>query len=649
MNNQKIIKSAVASRLIEEKFLEIFSSGKLNGTVHTCIGQEFSGAAVLNSIRDDDFIFSNHRCHGHFMSSRFDADGLISELMGRSSGVSGGLGGSQHLFKDGFYSNGIQGGIVPVSAGLAYGQKLKGKGGISIVFIGDGTLGEGVIYECFNLVSKWSLPLLVVLEDNKYSQSTSQEETLAGEIEARFEAFGIETFVGNTWDWKNLAELSSNIIERIRKDSRPRFLRVETYRLKAHSKGDDTRSRDEVEPYEKLDPLNIFLNNLSIEDEKWVQELNESINTALLKSENAPQAILPNDYFNNFFKSQEVITWSLAKKTNTARYVTILNETFASLMEEHQNILMLGEDIKSPYGGAFKATKGLSEKFPDRVRNTPISEAGIVGVGAGLGLMQFFPIVEIMFGDFVGLAFDQLVNHAAKFKQMYNQQVSCNLIVRTPMGGGRGYGPTHSQTLDKHFIGVPGLRVVALNSFTHPECIYKPLINKNAGPTLVLENKLMYGSYFQKMVPEGFSLLHSNAVFPDALIKPDSNQVDVTLLGYGGTAEMMADAANILFEDHDIIAQVVVISMIYPFCIEPYIDLIQDSDSLILIEEGQGFASFSSEVISQLAERDLLASLTVRRVMPEIYCIPSSGSLEKEVLPDVSKIVKTVLSLNYHD
>lgn len=645
MSKQKILKAAVASRFIEEKFLEIFSSGKLNGTVHTCIGQEFSGAVLLQHAREDDYIFSNHRCHGHFMASKNDSDGLMAELMGRGTGVSGGLGGSQHLCKEGFFSNGIQGGIVPIAAGLAFGQKLKGKSGIAIVFIGDGTLGEGVIYETFNLISKWSLPLLIVLEDNKYSQSTSQEETLSGNIEARLEAFGIEASTANTWNWEELDNKSAEIISKIREDSRPRFLRVETYRLKAHSKGDDTRPREVVEPYELIDPLNIFLSNLSKDDEKWVNDIKESIENSYKKSEVAPNAKLTTNVSDRNNGQQISRRWVAVNSNSSTRYLNALNETFENLMSEYQSIMMIGEDILSPYGGAFKVTKNLSNLYPGRVLNTPISEAAIVGIGAGLGLTGYYPIVEIMFGDFLGLAFDQLVNHAAKFNQMYNNQVNCNLIVRTPMGGGRGYGPTHSQTLDKHFLGVPGLRVVALNNYTHPNLIYKPLITPNSGPTLVIENKLMYGSYLHESIFDGFSLLQSDARFPDALIKPHSAHIDLTLVGYGGTAEIMVEAANTLFEKHDLIAQVLIISQIYPFSVEPYLELIEEGQGVVIVEEGQGFVSFASEVLAQLVELDAVSSLRIRRVMPEPHCIPSSGELEKAVLPSSAKIVDVALTL----
>jgi 2-oxoisovalerate dehydrogenase E1 component len=631
---RSILESALLSRFVEEALLDLYSKGGLNGTVHTCIGQEMSGATVAAFLRPGDTIFSNHRCHGHFISRTRDVEGLVAELMGRQTGVSGGLGGSQHLYKDGFYSNGIQGGIVPVAAGLALGHKLQRLGNISVVFIGDGTLGEGVVYETFNLVSKWNLPLLIVLEDNKYAQSTEQHETLAGEICKRAEAFGIETTRADTWNWEALSRTAEGLIEKIRSDSRPHFLHIDTYRLKAHSKGDDTRAREVLDPYERKDPLNLFMSNLAPEDAGWVDSLRTSVQKAIEKSQLAPHAVIPGQS-----SSTGTVQWSPAKMPAMKRLGVALNETLAELMKEHEEIFLMGEDILSPYGGAFKVTRGLSDTFPERVRNTPISEACIVGMGSGLGLLGFYPLVEIMFGDFLGLAFDQIVNHAAKFQQMYNQKVFTNVVIRTPMGGGRGYGPTHSQTLDRHFLGAPGLRVLALNSLVAPGQVYRPLIAPRSGPTLMIENKLLYGCYLREQAPDGYKLLHSDETFPSAWIRPESDRVDVTLLGYGGTCEHLVEACETLFDEHDIVAQVLLVTQIYPLDVKSLLEVISNAPALLIVEEGQGFASFGAEIVTQLAESDALQGLRVRRHHPAAYCIPSSGPLEKEFLPSVASIV----------
>ncbi len=169
-----------------------------------------------------------------------------------------------------------------------------------------------------------------------------------------------------------------------------------------------------------------------------------------------------------------------------------LNAALQNALASDERVVIMGEDILDPYGGAFKVTRGLSDSFPDRVITTPISEAGIVGVAAGMALRGLLPVVEIMFGDFITLIADQVINHAAKFRWMYNNQVRVPIVIRTPMGGRRGYGPTHSQTMEKFFIGVPGLRVLAPNTFSDPGDLLSKAIFEDNDPVLFIENKLLY-------------------------------------------------------------------------------------------------------------------------------------------------------------
>ena len=176
------IKEGILIRNVEEKLLELFKDGYLNGTVHTCIGQELIGVFISKYLNENDHIVSNHRGHGHYLSRFKDIEGLIAEVMGKRSGCSGGYGGSQHLFNSNFLSNGIQGGMVPIATGIGLYYRLKNTSNISIAYIGDGTLGEGILYESLNIASKWNIPLLIVMENNRYAQSTSIDQTFAGDI-----------------------------------------------------------------------------------------------------------------------------------------------------------------------------------------------------------------------------------------------------------------------------------------------------------------------------------------------------------------------------------------------------------------------------------------------------------------------------------
>ena len=179
--------------------------------------------------------------------------------MGKKSGICGGIGSSQHLCNKNFYSNGVQGGILPVAAGMAIVKKMQKKNAIGVVFIGDGTFGEGIVYETFNLCSLLEIPLLIVCENNGYAQSTAQKDFLAGSILSRVEAFGIKTYHSNTWELEDLFSEADKSINYVRKYCKTAFHLVDTYRLNPHSKNDDNRSQDELDKYKKKDPLNIFM------------------------------------------------------------------------------------------------------------------------------------------------------------------------------------------------------------------------------------------------------------------------------------------------------------------------------------------------------------------------------------------------------
>ncbi len=246
-------------RRFEETLLRLFSEGKLTGTTHTYIGQEADAVGVIAHLDPErDVVFSNHRCHGHYIAFTGDLFGLLSEVMGRSTGTCGGKGGSQHLHRGNFYSNGVQGSIVPVSTGIALAEKEKGTGAVTTVFIGDGTLGQGALYECLNMASLWSLPLLFVVEDNAYAQTTPKQLAVAGDIPARAAAFGIETAELDTTDVEEIGVAAARAVGvRAATTGKPFFLVLHTYRFSPHSKGDDFRDLAEIEERRARDPLTI--------------------------------------------------------------------------------------------------------------------------------------------------------------------------------------------------------------------------------------------------------------------------------------------------------------------------------------------------------------------------------------------------------
>jgi 2-oxoisovalerate dehydrogenase E1 component len=589
-------------------------------------------------------MFSNHRCHGHFIAKTDLVEGLIAEVMGKTSGVCGGWGGSQHLCAQRFFSNGIQGGIMPVAAGLGLAEKLLGTSNISVVFIGEGTLGEGAVYETANLASKWGIPLLIVLENNRFAQSTPQEEVVAGDIIARFAAFDIECFDTDTWSLAGLQATCTDAVDFVREHGRPAFLRIQTDRLNAHSKGDDDRPAGQLEGYRRRDLLQKF-----IDESPQAAELMVPIERRIAQAVEAGlEASYPatNDYDDLPVPAPH--RWAPAPAPKPIRYGEAIRDCFQERMARDGRIVMIGEDIRSPYGGAFKVTKGLSDHFPDRVFNSSISEAAIVGLGNGLALHGQLPVCEIMFGDFMTLACDQFINHAAKFRRMYNEQVTVPLIIRTPMGGGRAYGPTHSQSLEKHFLGVPHTQCLALHQRISPEIIYNELFDSIDRPTLVIENKLLYAHRLTATVPAGFALEQTDEPFPTTRLRPAA-EPDVTVVCYGGTVPAVEEAVALAFDEHELACEVLIPSRLYPANLAPIAESVQRSGRLLTVEEGCGFASWGAELVAGLHHQLGSALRVSARCRSAEHCIPASGPLEKQVLPNPRSILAAILELGCDD
>ncbi len=281
-------------RRFEETALELFSKGLLNGTVHTCIGQECCCVGTVNALeKDRDVLVSNHRGHGHYLALTDDVEGLAAEMMGRADGICGGVGGSQHLHRGHFYSNGIQGGIVPVATGMALAEKEKRSGAIAAVVLGDGTFGQGVVYESFNIASTWSLPILYVVENNGYAQTTPLGKVHAGRLQDRLAAFGIEGTAMAATDVLAVHAEARKWAERVRSEGRPAFLLLETYRLSPHSKGDDTRPKEEIERHRRRDPLPRFAERIPAAEREAIER---SVNRRIEEAVAAATAMATQDF-----------------------------------------------------------------------------------------------------------------------------------------------------------------------------------------------------------------------------------------------------------------------------------------------------------------------------------------------------------------
>lgn len=326
-----------------------------------------------------------------------------------------------------------------------------------------------------------------------------------------------------------------------------------------------------------------------------------------------------------------------------------LNRSLHQAFADDARVYLIGEDLLDPYGGAFKVSKGLSTKYPDRVWTSPVSEAAIVGVAAGMALRGLRPVVEIMFGDFTTLIADQLINNVAKFRGMYNGQVDMPLVIRTPMGGRRGYGPTHSQTMEKLFLGVPGLRVLAANALTDPGDLLGKAILEDSGPVLFIENKLLY----LKPVLDAEALkdleneIHQNetSYAPTNTLRLKGTPAPIlTITAYGYMAELAREALLRLAFEHEIFCELVVPSQLSPFAPSGALDIalqqsLERSQRLLAVEEGSYTLGWGAEVLARAAQTFPGQLKAAQRVAAADAPIPASVPLEDKALPGVDDII----------
>ena len=331
------------------------------------------------------------------------------------------------------------------------------------------------------------------------------------------------------------------------------------------------------------------------------------------------------------------------------RCVQVLNEALHEIFASRGDVYLFGEDILDPYGGAFKVTQGLSDAYPDRVITTPISEASLFGVAAGMALRGQRPIVEIMFGDFIALGFDQVVNGISKFREMYDDQVTVPLVVRTPMGGRRGYGPTHSQSLEKLLVGVPNICVVAASECHDLRALLKNAV-EDERPVFFIENKLMYGRV-NRRPQDGhigeLAVRESTGPYPALTFSgTDFTEASATIVTYGGMVPVVLEAVTELILEHEIFCEVVALAQLVPMELDPVLESVARTGALVTAEEGTLTGGFGAEIAARMqaaAWSDLRGP--VQRVAARDGIIPSARPLEDAMLPSVNDVVEAIAAL----
>ena len=484
------------ARELDERFEKLLLTGRISKW-YSEVGNEATTVPAGLALEPGDALCTLHRDLGAILAvyldpgrtfpalaGPIDADRpepqellyrLACQLLGRGDGFSQGVERSFHysylapghgILHVGMISH--LGAMIPVAAGCAFAFKRQGKSRVALNFIGDGGTSTGDFHEGLNMAAVWKLPLILVIENNRYAFSTPTRLQYAAESLAdRGAGYGIpaESVDGN--DPELMAEALARAVARARAGAGPTLIEAMLGRMRGHSQGDDSLKvvpEADRESYSREDPLETYPRRLEREGvepgklaalEARVSELiEEAVGRALDAA--APRA--DTAHRSVFAPAIAVDADPLpdAEGEETS-YVDAIHEALAHELERDDALVLMGQDI-GVFEGAFRVTRGFYTRWPDRVLDTPIAESGTVGIAIGAALLGVPTVVEMQFGDFVSCAFNQIANVAAKL--YYRWEVPCPIVIRLPTGGGVGAGPFHSQNPEAWFTHVPGLKVV---------------------------------------------------------------------------------------------------------------------------------------------------------------------------------------------
>lgn len=648
LENLGIVGLALAIREAENALLNVYNQGLIGGTLHTCVGQEMT-PAVLSSLAQDSFWFSNHRGHGHYLARTGDLDGLFREVLGREGGCASGVGGTQHLLGEGFMSSGVQGGLLPIGVGFAEG--MASDYSCSVVFLGDGTLGQGVVYESWNLASMLGARCLFVLEDNGIAQSTPSHYVFAGSLIDRVKGFGLEYLISDANHPGHLRKTLITGLEYARA-GHPTLVRVLTSRLNSHSKGDDNRSPELVAALRHKDFLNRYIahfpgDELGSEIRQFVADKMKSA----IGAKPLCELTQPLDRAEAIRIQGPITLLGESDKGPNTKQIDRVNAELRNWLQRDSRNVIWGEDIEDhpagmyfPYGGAYKATRGLSTEFgASRVRNFPISESAMIGAGIGRALSGRSTMVEIMFSDFMTLTADQVINHAEKIPTMYGTNVDIPLTVRVATGGGRGYGPTHSGNLERLFVGDPNLMVSTLTPYGDYARQIE-LANEMGLLHIIAESKADYQRAVNITEPKGYRFRVLNAGLGTLLVEP---KVDIPphwlILTYGNSLWPVLDALEELILKHEVTAVVMAPTLLSPFDASPLKEVRDRGiERVLIVEESQaanGVGRYWSTVIA-----DHLQGRKSPVLLGGPPLVPSATELELSLRPNSDQIISLLLA-----
>jgi 2-oxoisovalerate dehydrogenase E1 component len=622
----------VRPRLIEEKMLNLLRQGRISKWF-SGIGQEAIAVGAGTALLPDEYIFTMHRNLGVFTARDMPLDRLFCQWQGKRLGYTKGRDRSFHFGAMEHHIVGMISHLGPqlsLAAGVAMAHKLKKEGRVSLAFTGEGATSQGEFHEALNVAAVWKLPVIFIIENNGYGLSTTSNEQYACKsLAERGRAYGMRYA---TIDGNNILEVYGTlqkIAGELRKKPEPFLLECRTFRMRGHEEASGTKyvPKELMEEWAQKDPLENYERWLLEEgiltenEQKNIRDrYKKSIQKAVdvMFNEPEPEPDTTEELTDVYAPAAPVVAPNGPERE--LRFIDAISDGLRTAMQRHSHLVLMGQDI-AEYGGVFKITQGFVEEFgKDRVRNTPLCESAIVGIGLGLGLHGFKSMVEMQFADFVTCGFNQIVNNLAKLHWRWGQ--NADVVIRMPTGGGTGAGPFHSQSNEAWFTHVPGLKVVFPSTPADAKGLLLAAF-EDPNPVMYFEHKALYRSE-NGMVPEGFYTVEIGKARQVRLGK------EVSILTYG----MGVRWAEKVAEEMGIDADIVDLRSLVPLDYDSITDSVKRTNRVLILHEDTLFGGIGGEIAAWISEH-LFEHLDapVMRAASLDTPVPFAIPLEQNFLP----------------
>ena len=620
---------AASSATSRSGWPSLYRDGEVPGFVHLSIGQEATAVGACWPLRPTDVITSTHRGHGHCLAKGFDPLGMFAELMAKDQGTNRGRGGSMHIAdpKLGIFgANGIVAAGLPIAVGAATAAQLRADGSVAVAFFGDGASAQGAFHEALNLAAVWHLPMVFFCENNGYAEFSPATTQHGASLEQRAAGYGLPYVAVDGNDVVATASTMEDVVLAARA-GRPAIVEAATYRWHGHYEGDPQRYRstEEVQAWEERDPLLAHEGRLRAagigDDEiKALQssvaaELDDAVEAARRLASPSPATLT--DYVVRAETGPRPAAASAPRCAHLPHHGRRPLGLEAELAGDDR-VFVAGIDVGAG-GNVFGLTRGLADQFGDRVRDTPISETAIIGLGVGAAMAGMRPVVEMMYLDFLGVCFDQLLNQAAKLPFMTGGTAEMALTVRTQFGAGRSSGSQHSQSLEALLAHIPGLSVVMPSTPADTYGLLRAAI-QDPNPVVFIENRLLYGMKGPQPPSD-----HILPIGTSAVVRPGT---DVTVVSISRMVHEATAAAEQV-ADEGISVEVIDLRTVAPLDIAPVLDSVHKTSRLLIAHEAVVPFGIGAEIAATVAREgfwDLDAPSSASAPPPPLPPMPPTSS-----------------------